>query len=424
MSQTPRPSATDEQPSTPTEGPPPADDRVHFHSLEHLRRSTSDRKIAGVAGGLGRHLNVDPTLVRVLLVVLCFFGGSGFLLYGAAWALVPEDGQRDGNIAVRPSTRNALLIIAGVIATLLLLGDSWGGIGFPWPLFVVGVGALIYLAVRDRGQATPRAPGQYPGQYAGQPVGQPLDGSAGQSWPPAYDAAGRSPGTTYGQTAPPPWLPGTPAPVAPAYPPRRPKHGPRLFAPTLALITVALGSLALYDVTGGSVVDSAYPALALAVVGLMLVLGAFVGRAGGLVFLGIVAAMALAVTSLVGALGGIGDGDGDRLNATPTTAATVVDRYYVPNGRVVLDLSDVRDPAELAGRSIEVGAQAGELVVIIPDGVVTRLDAEVSGPGQIDLPGHLSGGFDSHVTETLGTGPGTFSVHAHLFAGHVDVRTS
>lgn len=426
MSQTPRPSATDEQPSTPTEGPPPADDRVHFHSLEHLRRSTSDRKIAGIAGGLGRHLNIDPTLVRVLLVVLCFFGGSGFLLYGAAWALVPEDGQRDGNIAVRPSTRNALLIITGVIATLLLLGDSWGGIGFPWPLFVVGVGALIYLAVRDRGQATPRPPGQYAGQYAGQPVGQsmgqPFDGSSGQPWPPAYDAAGRYPGTTYGQTAPPPWLP--PAPVAPAYPPRRTKHGPRLFAPTLALIAVALGSLALYDVTGGSVVDSAYPALALAVVGLMLVLGAFVGRAGGLVFLGIVAAMALAVTSLVGALGGIGDGDGERLNATPTTAATVVDRYYVPNGRVVLDLSDVRDPAELAGRSIEVGAQAGELVVIIPDGVVTRIDAEVSGPGQIDLPGHSSGGFDSSITETLGTGPGTFSVHAQLFAGHVDVRTS
>ena len=52
--------------------------------------------------------------------------------------------------------------------------------------------------------------------------------------------------------------------------------------------------------SGGSVVDSAYPALALAVVGLMLVVGAFVGRAGGLIFLGLVAAFALAVTSVVG----------------------------------------------------------------------------------------------------------------------------
>src|SRR3954462_14495005 len=38
-----------------------------------LRRSATDRKVAGVAGGLARHLDVDPLLVRVLLVVLIFF---------------------------------------------------------------------------------------------------------------------------------------------------------------------------------------------------------------------------------------------------------------------------------------------------------------------------------------------------------------
>jgi hypothetical protein len=62
--------------------------------------------------------------------------------------------------------------------------------------------------------------------------------------------------------------------------------------------------------------------------------------------------------------------------------------------------------------------------VILPAGVVTHVDAEVSGPGQIDLPGHLSGGLGNTITETLGTGPGTFSIRAHLFAGHIDVRTS
>ena len=48
--------------------------------------------MAGVAGGLGRHLDVDPTILRVLFVVLVFFGGAGLLLYGALWLLVPEEG--------------------------------------------------------------------------------------------------------------------------------------------------------------------------------------------------------------------------------------------------------------------------------------------------------------------------------------------
>jgi phage shock protein PspC (stress-responsive transcriptional regulator) len=441
MSQTPGPSATDEQQPPPAGGPPPGADRPHFQSLEHLRRSSSDRKIAGVAGGLGRHLNIDPTIVRVVLVVLCFFGGAGFLLYGAAWALVPEDGQRDGNIAVRPSTRNALLIIAGVVATLLLLGDSWGGIGFPWPLFVVGVGVLIYLAARDRGQPAPPQgqfphqgsaphPGQYTGQYTGQHPGEytgEYTGQAGQQQGAApsapygpVGAAETQPGPAYPQATP-PWLP--PAHTASAYPAPRPKRGPRLFGPTLALVALALGSLGLYDATGGSVLDSAYPALALGVVGAMLVLGAFVGRAGGLVFLGIVAAAVLAVTSLVGALGGIGDGDGERLNATPLSAAAVEDSYYVPNGRVVVDLSEVRDPAQLDGRSIEVGARAGEVLVILPEGVVSDVDAEISGPGQIDLPDHSAGGFDNDISQTIGSGPDTLSIRAHLFAGHIEVRT-
>ncbi len=250
-----------------------------------------------------------------------------------------------------------------------------------------------------------------------------MDQSVDQSVAPASGPVGSPqtrPEPPYAQS-PPPWM--APSPPPAAYPPPRPRHGPRLFGPTLALVAVALGSLGLYDATGGSVVDSAYPALALAVVGAMLVVGAFVGRAGGLVLLGIVAAAALAVTSLVGALGGIGDGDGQRINATPLTGSALKDSYYVPNGRVVLDLSKVRDPAQLAGRSIDVGARAGELVVILPDDVVTHVEAEISGPGQIDLPDHSTGGFDNTLSETLGSGASTLSLRTHLFAGHIDVRT-
>ena len=71
----------------------PRTSRNEILDLGRLRRSTDDRRIAGVAGGLARHLDIDPIIVRVALVVLVFFGGSGLLLYGAIWLLVPEEGS-------------------------------------------------------------------------------------------------------------------------------------------------------------------------------------------------------------------------------------------------------------------------------------------------------------------------------------------
>ena len=59
-----------------------------------LRRSIADRKVAGVAGGLGRYFNVDPLIFRVVFVTLAIFGGSGLLLYAVGWLLVPEDGDK------------------------------------------------------------------------------------------------------------------------------------------------------------------------------------------------------------------------------------------------------------------------------------------------------------------------------------------
>ncbi len=407
MNQTQGPSETDEQNTRPET---PGVDRPNLRNYEELRRSVTDRKVAGVAGGLGRHLNIDPTILRVLFVVLVFFGGAGFVLYGAAWLLVPEDGQPEGKIAMSPSTRNVVLIGAGVLAALLLVGDSWGGIGFPWPLFLVGIGVLIYLAVRGNGprQSTPVAP--YGPGYAST-TGQGTD----------YTAYTAAPGTTDdgGTPPPPPWLPA--AQPAPAYqPPRRPKRGPKLFGFTLAMIAVALGSLGLYDASGGAVVDAAYPALALTVIGVMLLVGAFVGRAGGLIFLGIVASIALAVTSAVGSFDGFKDGE--QVSVSPNSASAVHSSYEITSGRVFLDLSDVADPQSLDGRVIDVNARAGEIVVVLPDGIRSDVDAGIDGPGQIDLPGRGSGGINTDLDGTFGAGDGTVSINAHLSAGHIDVR--
>jgi len=56
-----------------------------------LYRSRKDRKLAGVCGGVGEYMNVDPTVVRVLFVVLAVLGGAGLLIYLALWLLVPEE---------------------------------------------------------------------------------------------------------------------------------------------------------------------------------------------------------------------------------------------------------------------------------------------------------------------------------------------
>jgi phage shock protein PspC (stress-responsive transcriptional regulator) len=54
-----------------------------------LTRSATDRKIAGVAGGLGAYLGLDPLLVRIAFAVSAVAGGAGVIGYVALWALVP-----------------------------------------------------------------------------------------------------------------------------------------------------------------------------------------------------------------------------------------------------------------------------------------------------------------------------------------------
>ncbi len=57
-----------------------------------LYRSRENRMIAGVCGGLGEYLNIDPTLIRLAVVFLSLWlgGGGGLLLYFIAWFVIPE----------------------------------------------------------------------------------------------------------------------------------------------------------------------------------------------------------------------------------------------------------------------------------------------------------------------------------------------
>jgi len=56
-----------------------------------LRRSTTDKKLAGVAGGLAEHLGLDPTLVRAGFAISLLFSGAGLVAYLLLLAIVPDD---------------------------------------------------------------------------------------------------------------------------------------------------------------------------------------------------------------------------------------------------------------------------------------------------------------------------------------------
>ena len=58
-----------------------------------LRRSRADRKIAGVVAGLAKYLGLDPTLARVLYVVISIVSAAfpGILVYILLWVIIPQE---------------------------------------------------------------------------------------------------------------------------------------------------------------------------------------------------------------------------------------------------------------------------------------------------------------------------------------------
>lgn len=59
-----------------------------------LQRSTSNKMIAGVCAGIGEYFNLDPTIIRVLYVLMVFFAGFGILLYLILWLVIPSESQQ------------------------------------------------------------------------------------------------------------------------------------------------------------------------------------------------------------------------------------------------------------------------------------------------------------------------------------------
>jgi len=118
-----------------------------------LRRSRTDRKLAGVCGGLGAYMNVDPIIFRVLFAVFSLFGGFGLLLYGVAWLFIPEEDDerseaqhlfRDGR-----TSAGALWAIAATVVGLLIFvsiaANEWDVVFW----LLIG-SAITFIVLRSR----------------------------------------------------------------------------------------------------------------------------------------------------------------------------------------------------------------------------------------------------------------------------------
>jgi hypothetical protein len=348
----------------------------------------------------------------VLLVVLTFFGGAGLLIYGVCWLFVPEDDAEHAVIHVGTEPRKILLLAAAGIAFLLAVGDAFNGFSAGWPIVTIAVIIALVLIMRDRRTGPPATPAPTPGTPTTFAATEATPGTTATAspYPPATGATADTEATQVlgAASQPPAWQP----PVArpPLVPPHPKRTGIVWFWPTLALIGIGLGILGLYD-DGHRVADGAYPALALAITGVMLLVGALVGRPGGLIFLGFLSSIALAGSVAVG--GSFGT-DARQLHVSPTTAASVDSEYSATVGEIVLDLSRVSDPEALAGRHLAVHLRTGHIKVVVPRSLNVDIDADMGFAGGVTVPGDDSGGINHEVHRYLSGVPATDSAPLEL----------
>jgi phage shock protein PspC (stress-responsive transcriptional regulator) len=124
-----------------------------------LERSSTDRMVAGVAGGLARYFDIHPAVFRVGFVVLTLLGGSGILIYAAAAVVMPAEGE-DDSIATRalrqrrdrPWPLIGLGLVA-VAAAVLLSDASFWSHGDLWLVLLLVGGAILW--VTRQGQLEP-----------------------------------------------------------------------------------------------------------------------------------------------------------------------------------------------------------------------------------------------------------------------------
>ena len=136
-------------------GPPPGPEpgqpgRDPAAAPRLVRRSRTERVIAGVCGGIGRYLGVDPVLLRIAFIVLALANGLGVIAYVVAWVAIPEEGPgQPAATMAQPRRETGRLVLGGslVVLGLVLLLDRLAPSldQLFWPVAVVAVGVAIIL---------------------------------------------------------------------------------------------------------------------------------------------------------------------------------------------------------------------------------------------------------------------------------------
>ncbi|MGH3772960.1 MAG: PspC domain-containing protein [Pseudonocardiaceae bacterium] len=384
------------------------------------RRRADDRKIAGVAAAIGRRYAIDPVLVRVAFVVATLFSWAGLLLYLLGWLLLPtEPDQASGAKGRSGRGRGSMSAALTIVLVLLLVPAAqavFDGRASGVLALVVALGALVLL---HRSRA---ALGEIPGSpppAAAQPEGTPPEET------PPEETTTPAPTTTTDGAAPPAWDPLGVAPFAwdlpePSAPtPTTPPRGTRS---TVTPITLGLALL-----TGGIAV-AFWPALSaaqiaallLGVVGLGLVVGAFLQDGRGLIVAAIPLALLTWVLQATPASGfKVGSSYWD-----PVTVTQVQPRYAVTLGNGRLDLTGLRlTDGQTVRTSVAVGV--GETHVILPPNVNAQVSCQTQ-LGGVDCLGRTGHGHPSRATATdngpAGPGGGKIILDVRSGVGQVHVK--
>jgi phage shock protein PspC (stress-responsive transcriptional regulator) len=110
---------------------------------QRLKRSASERRIAGVAGGVAQHFDLDPALVRIAFAVLSLFGGAGLALYAVGAVVIPAE---EGAPPLSGTAKAAIALIG--VAAILSLPFSGGAV---LVLIVpAAIGVLVWRAFGGR----------------------------------------------------------------------------------------------------------------------------------------------------------------------------------------------------------------------------------------------------------------------------------
>lgn len=419
--------------------------------------------IAGVCTGLGRATRLDPLLFRILLAVLVFFGGAGLLLYLIAWLLLPQDGDTASPVESligrgRASMRPVLTVLLGCAAVAVGVVTISSGTRMLLLIGLAGVGLAFVLrsshrTVGDAGFGTGPDYATTPEQ-AQRPTAPPAPQQFTTHAPPAAPAPPATEQTVplpaTGVTADAPVPPPTPpvfTPVAPAgstepYAPHGPFAAPPPPPPpvrkpkrkrersilgrlTLSVAILATGALLLVGAATRLHAVSPYFAVPLLVIGLGLVIGAFLGRARWLIWLGLPLAFLLGVGTII-------DTDGPsrptpdviRQNWTPRLVDEVPPTYYVDPGRTArLDLRQLTFlPADRISTSVE--ASSGDVKVKLPRNVDVTINTTL-GLGHQNVLGDEAEGVQLRRTKTDygpdGPGGGQVTLNISMDNGNVEV---